>query len=72
MRVYFSSLFTEATCGAGEHGAVRIVGELYPYRGRVEVCMNESWGTVCGNGWTYEDAQVVCRQLGYQREGELS
>ena len=37
--------------------------------GRIEVCINSSWGTICSNTWDDIDASVVCRQSGYSPYG---
>ncbi len=53
-------------CGNGD---VRLRGGSSTAEGRVEVCVNNRWGTVCGgmgtSSWDQNDAQVVCQQLGF-------
>ena len=51
------------------HGTVRLIDGTYSFEGRVEVCVNGLWGSVCHDFWSTTDATVVCRQLGYSTYG---
>lgn len=48
---------------------LRLVGGTNEREGRLEVCLNTVWGTVCDDLFTASAASVVCSQLGYSREG---
>ena len=44
---------------------VRLVNGRNNMEGRVEVLHHGLWGTVCHRNWNLNDADVVCRMLGY-------
>ena len=51
------------------HGTIRLRGGTSS-QGRVEVCVNGLWSTVCSHSWTTIDANVACRQLTYSGSGK--
>ena len=63
-------LVTFSNCSDGD---IRLIGGMSEYEGRLEICINNVWGTVCLH--TYNRAagntQVVCHQLGHQELGKL-
>ena len=54
-----------------EYGSLRLIGGTKSSEGRVEICQNKVWTTVCDDNWDDADAGVVCYELGYAREGKL-
>ena len=59
---------TTSNCTTGD---VRLQDGTIENEGRVEVCVNGVWGSVCDYGWSTIDANVVCNQLGYSIYGKL-
>ena len=50
-------------------GSIRLRGGVNDTEGRVEICYNSTWGTVCDNMWGPINAGVACRQLGFSSTG---
>ena len=50
-------------------GAVRLADGVLEREGRVDVCINGVWGSICGYGWNAIDGYVLCKQLGFDDSG---
>ena len=44
-------------------GDVRLAGSRDTSEGRVEVCVNNQWGTVCDDSWNERGVNLVCRAI---------
>lgn len=56
------SLFFYTVCDDGD---LRISGVSSLLEGSIEICINNSYGSVCDDFWDIQDARVACRQLGF-------
>ena len=46
-------------------GNLRLRDGLHVNEGRLEIFLNGQWGTICDDSWSFQDADVACRQLGF-------
>jgi deleted-in-malignant-brain-tumors protein 1 len=44
---------------------IRLTGGTKASNGRVELKVMDTWGTVCDNYFGKEEADTVCRMIGY-------
>lgn len=63
----FKRVHIFAGCTEGE---IRLVNGPNELEGRVEICLNDKFGTVCGQMWDDVDAAIVCRQLELKSTGK--
>ena len=60
------NITSQRECSSGD---LRLVGGGRESDGRVEICVEGLWGTVCDSGWGQKEATVVCSQSGYRGVG---
>ena len=55
-------------CSEGE---VRLAHGKSTAEGRVEVCINDTWNMVCGDYFSFVEAQILCAQLGFSKKSKI-
>ena len=65
----YTANVSNPVCNDGEVRLVDACGRTDQSEGRVEMCINNTWGTVCDDYWDTRDAAVVCSQLAFSRIG---
>ena len=68
MGFFFYLAIADSLC---ENGDVRLDTSGAAIGGRVEICYDGIWGSICNKEWTIDDARVACKQLGLPLEGVI-
>ena len=66
LSLFVSHTLTAIPC---VNGTLRLRDGYSSRNGRLEVCVNEVWSTICGTDFTDELAGVACAALGASSEG---
>ena len=53
-------------------GKIHLHGSTNVFVGRVEMCVDGTWTTICDEYWDDNDARVICQQLGHSPYGKLT
>ena len=57
---------TQTVCSDNE---VRLQGGATATQGRVEICRENIWTSVCAQDWDTDYAELICSELGHRMDG---
>ncbi len=73
--IYIVILTTTAATDCSQNGAVRFDPDndpsMGPEAGYVQLCVSNQWNGICGRAFSQAAANVVCRELEYNGNGNL-
>uniref|UniRef100_A0A1X7VVG0 SRCR domain-containing protein n=1 Tax=Amphimedon queenslandica TaxID=400682 RepID=A0A1X7VVG0_AMPQE len=72
MRIFASFATLESQPVGCNEGDIHLVNGTFLNEGRLEVCSNGVWGSVCYSSFDFIDAVIVCRDLGYNSGGTVT
>lgn len=61
---YIIYITESISCSEGD---IRLADGKIDQEGRIEVCSNGVWGTICDTHFDIADGHVVCSNLGYKK-----
>ena len=50
---------------------LRLVGGENVREGRVEICFNQAWGTICNEEYGHTDREMICSQVATTFSGKV-
>ena len=50
---------------------LRVMDGASVREGRVEICFNNAWGTICNENYGVTDARILCSQLNFESKQYL-
>ena len=52
------------------YGELRLIGGTNELEGRLEVCIDGQFGSICDDFWSVADANTACLQMGFAGVGK--
>ncbi|RXG56219.1 Antigen WC1.1 [Armadillidium vulgare] len=57
----------ESKCSSPFSHQIRLVGGKGPHEGNVQVLLKGRWGFICDDGFAWNEADLICKELGFSK-----